>query len=312
MNFIFQISKYAIGIGLIIWLVSTDQLDLNSIMDLSSQTFIMAMTFSFTSLFFATYRLKILLKTQHFKLGFFETYKLNMLGIFYSLFLPGGVSGDILKGFHLLKYRNDNNSKTNIITTLFLDRYLGLYAMFVLASIVSIFTDFQSLKIEYFKYSIFVITLGLTVTPFFIYFVIKLLFYYHLLKRFDYLYEKMIKVKQSIQKFMKLKLLLISILLGTFGHIFTILIIWAVSEDLNFMIGLYNALIVSPIAFIVNLLPISPGGIGVGEKAFKELFLLYGIEGGATVFFISRFFMYLPGLYGAYLFTQQKFNIKRD
>jgi uncharacterized protein (TIRG00374 family) len=311
MNFILQISKYIIGIGLIAWLVSTGQIDLNSISEISSKTFIIAMILSFASLFFATYRLRLLLKTQHFKVDFFETYKLNMLGIFYSLFLPGGVSGDILKGFHLLKYRNDNNSKTNIITTLFFDRYLGLYAMFVLASIVSIFTDFQSPKIEYVKYIIFVITVGLTIAPFCIYFIIKVLHDYHLLKRFDYLYGKMIKVKQSIQKFMKFKLLLTSVFFGIIGHVLTILIIWTISVDLNFMIGLYNALIVSPIAFVVNLLPISPGGIGVGEKAFKELFLLYGIEGGATVFFISRFFMYLPGVYGAYVFTQQKFSLKR-
>lgn len=312
MNFIFQISKYIIGIGLIIWLVSTGQLNLNSISDLSIQTFIMAMIFSFTSLFFATLRLKFLLNVQHFNIKFFETYKLNMLGIFYSLFLPGGVSGDILKGFHLLKFRNDNNSKTNIITTLFLDRYVGLYVMFLLASIVSMFTNIQSPKIEYLKYIIFVITLCLTIAPFFIYFIIKILHDYHLLKKFDYLYEKMIKVKQSTQQFIQLKLLLISVLLGILGHILTILIIWIISTDLNFMISLYNTLIVSPIAFVINLLPISPGGIGVGEKAFKELFLIYGVEGGATVFFISRFFMYLPGLYGVYAFTQQKLNMKKN
>jgi uncharacterized protein (TIRG00374 family) len=308
----FQILKYVIGIGLIVWLMSTGQIDLNSIVNLSYQSLIMAMVFSFLSLSFATYRLKILLKTQHFKMGFREIYKLNMLGIFYSLFLPGGVSGDVLKGFHLLEYRNDHNSKTNIITTLFLDRYLGLYSMFVLASLVGFFTDFQSDKIEYVKYIIFIMTFGLTIAPFFMYVIIKFLHDYHLLKKFDYLYSKMIKVKLSVQKFIKLELLLKSILLGIIGHILTILILWTISVDLGFMIGLYNALIVSPIAFVVNLLPISPGGIGVGEKAFNELFYLYGVEGGATVFFISRFFMYLPGLYGAYIFTQQKFYIKKD
>lgn len=243
MNFILQISKYIIGIGLIVWLVSTGQIDLNSISEISSKTFIIAMILSFASLFFATYRLRLLLKTQHFKVGFFETYKLNMLGIFYSLFFTRRCFWWHFKGFHLLKYRNDNNSKTNIITTLFLDRYLGLYAMFVLASIVSIVTDFQSPKIEYVKYY-FVITAGLTIAPFCIYFLIKVLHDYHLLKRFDYLYGKMIKVKQSIQKFMKFKLLLTSVFLGIIGHVLTILIIWTISVDLNFMIGLYNALIV--------------------------------------------------------------------
>ena len=98
---------------------------------------------------------------------------------------------------------------------------------------------------------------------------------------------------------------------GLIGHLLTILIIWVIAEDINITIGLVNILLVSPLAFVANLLPISPGGIGVGEKAFEELFLLYGVSGGATVFFISRFFMYLPGLFGIFHFFTSSNKIKQ-
>lgn len=306
MHLALQILKYLVGIGLIVWLVSTNQINLDTIKDLTLITIISAGTLTFSSLYFATLRLKLLLNSQHFDISIFNIYKLNMLGIFYSLFLPGGVSGDLVKGYHLLKHRNDKNSKTNIITTLFLDRYLGLVSMFILASGVMTFTSSAPAALEYLYYLIILITTVLIITPFLIYAVIVFFHDHHMLVKYDYIYSKIMKVKLSIQKFINIKLLLISILYGIIGHVLSILIIWIISENLQSFIGLFNVLIISPLAFVVNLLPISPGGIGVGEKAFEELFLLYGISGGATVFFISRFFMYLPGIFGLLVFLERK------
>lgn len=306
MHQIIQIFKYLVGIGLIVWLITTNQINLDMVQHLTAQTIIFATFLSFLSLFFATVRLNLLLNNQSFNISSMNTYKLNMLGIFYSLFLPGGISGDVLKGYHLLKYRNDNNTKTNIVTTLFLDRYLGLLSMFILASLVLQFAINVPNKLEFLYYLIALITSGLIVMPFIIYGVIIFFHDHHIMQKYDYLYDKIIKIKDSTKKFMNIRLLLSSLFLGFLGHLMTILIIWIVSENLNASIGLLNALIITPLAFVVNLLPISPGGIGVGEKAFQELFLVYGIAGGATVFFISRFFMYLPGLLGLYVFLQKK------
>lgn len=306
MNHILQILKYLVGIGLIAWLVSTNQINLNMVKDLTSQTIFIAIFLSFLSLLFATARLKLLLNNQDFNISSVNIYKLNILGIFYSLFLPGGVSGDVVKGYHLLKYRNDKNSKTNIVTTLFLDRYLGLLSMFILASIVMTLASSAPTKLKYLYHVITLVTAGLAIAPFLVYKLIVFFHGHHMLTKYDYLYNKIMKIKFSMQKFINLKLILISLLYGVVGHLLSILIIWVVSENVDASVGLLNTLIISPLAFVVNLLPISPGGMGVGEKAFQELFLLYGVSGGATVFFISRFFMYLPGLLGLYVFLQNK------
>jgi uncharacterized membrane protein YbhN (UPF0104 family) len=39
---------------------------------------------------------------------------------------------------------------------------------------------------------------------------------------------------------------------------------------------------------LANMLPVTPGGLGVGEAAFAHLFALFGTEGGAVVALIGR------------------------
>jgi len=43
-------------------------------------------------------------------------------------------------------------------------------------------------------------------------------------------------------------------------------------------------IIVLPFGMIATVLPIAPGGLGVGHVAFDKLFSLIGLSGGANVF----------------------------
>ena len=44
--------------------------------------------------------------------------------------------------------------------------------------------------------------------------------------------------------------------------------------------------LVAPIGHLVNSLPLTPGGIGVGETAFNALFWLAGMDGGGEPYFL--------------------------
>src|SRR5258708_17170431 len=46
--------------------------------------------------------------------------------------------------------------------------------------------------------------------------------------------------------------------------------------------------LVAPIGHLVNSLPLTPGGIGIGETAFDALFRLTGISGGAEALLCVR------------------------
>ena len=59
-----------------------------------------------------------------------------------------------------------------------------------------------------------------------------------------------------------------------------------------------------PLGMLANALPLSPGGIGVGEAAFEALFRLAGLTGGAEVLLGWRVLTFLVGLIGLGFYLQ--------
>ncbi len=72
----------------------------------------------------------------------------------------------------------------------------------------------------------------------------------------------------------------------------------------------------APPAFVANALPVSFGGLGVGEAAFQEILFMcrtaagQPITGGAEIFLVNRFFTILAGLIGLPLYLRGKKEIK--
>lgn len=56
--------------------------------------------------------------------------------------------------------------------------------------------------------------------------------------------------------------------------------------------------LVAPIGHLVNSLPLTPGGIGVGETAFDSLFTLTGMDGGAETLLCLRVWNVFVGFLG--------------
>ena len=71
-----------------------------------------------------------------------------------------------------------------------------------------------------------------------------------------------------------------------------------------------------PVCFLINAIPLAPGGLGVGEAGFRTIFLLFGSEEGAelSILFHVIFFMLALGLGGlVYLLSDvSKEKIKKN
>ncbi|MFA6929544.1 MAG: lysylphosphatidylglycerol synthase transmembrane domain-containing protein [Lentisphaeria bacterium] len=85
----------------------------------------------------AAWRWGLLMRVQQMHLPFFEAFKLTMVGNFFSMLIPGAVSGDLLKIAYAGQYFI--GKKTEILLTIMLDRILGLFAMFFAAFLATIF-----------------------------------------------------------------------------------------------------------------------------------------------------------------------------
>jgi len=56
---------------------------------------------------------------------------------------------------------------------------------------------------------------------------------------------------------------------------------------------------VAPLGLLANALPLTPGGLGIGEKGFDLLYGMVGGREGGNSFLLSRIFLFCPGILGA-------------
>lgn len=79
-------------------------------------------------------RWQMLLAMQGLKLRFSRTASLYLIGQFFSSLLPGATSGDVVKAYYAAK--ESQQLKTEAVTTVFIDRFIGMLALVVFVVVV--------------------------------------------------------------------------------------------------------------------------------------------------------------------------------
>ncbi|MBR6371802.1 MAG: flippase-like domain-containing protein [Victivallales bacterium] len=87
--------------------------------------------------FIAAWRWKLLLDVQGIHAPLYAIFKLTLIGVFFSQIIPGCVSGDIMKLAFVMKY--SKNQGTEAALTILVDRYIGLFGLFVVAALSCLF-----------------------------------------------------------------------------------------------------------------------------------------------------------------------------
>lgn len=87
--------------------------------------FLVAFLLSFISLAVVTVRIGAILSLQGIHLSFWRRYYLWMISLFFNLFLPSAVGGDIAKAYYIAK---DSGKKMASVTSVLLDRFFGMMA----------------------------------------------------------------------------------------------------------------------------------------------------------------------------------------
>ena len=79
---------------------------------------------------FGAWRWRMLLKVQGIRLTFREAWRLTYIGFFFNTFLLGVTGGDVVKAYYAARHTTDR--KTEAVTTVFLDRLIGILGLALL------------------------------------------------------------------------------------------------------------------------------------------------------------------------------------
>ena len=98
-----------------------------------------ALLFFIISKVFSALRLNLYIHQIKIFLTQLSNIKLYLLGMFYNLFLPGGIGGDAYKGY-VLKKKYEVKTKS-VVSILILDRLNGLLLIFVISCLLALFLN---------------------------------------------------------------------------------------------------------------------------------------------------------------------------
>lgn len=316
-NLIIQILKIGVSVAIIYWLVSSGKLNFSALKNLLSPGYAsIALLLIVLNLYLAAERWRMLIKSQGLEARSWTTFKLSLIGGFFNFAMPGGVGGDVIKAYYFT--REFPGTKVIAVTSVLMDRVLGLFAMVLLALVV-MFYDLAHILTVPTLWTLFLVIVGL-----FVVFVVALSMVFS-----SYLYDsgllkKLINKLPLSEKFMKLyesmhlygksgARIIGTILISLLSQFCAIAFLALAGQAAGFDdVHLKTYFLVAPLGFMATAIPISPAGVGVGQAAFYFLFNLYtghSSELGPTTITAMQVGTFVVSLLGAFFYLRGKERI---
>jgi len=247
----------------------------------------------------AFYRWHLLLKPLQMNVSFREVAVISWMGMFFNNIFLSLVGGDIIRGIYIARRTKE---KTIAVTTLMIDRIVGVIALAILA-FLAVLPNLTNP--DYLVVSVMVMVLmgvaSVLSAMFFIDRVREALFHNRLLQSLP-LYPILAKIAEAgrIYKHQK-RLLVVTIALSFCAH--TLLSIVFYGFGLAFGVKevvFVEYLVIVPVCQLISSVPIAPAGWGVGEVAYTYFFQQMGEVAtlGAAVsiaYRMSNICLSLPG-----------------
>ena len=303
--------KYVVGISLIAWMAMTGKLDLSTVGRLPATMLIELLALIAVQTVLAAVRVRYILGHQGITTGLGQCMLYNCSGILYSAFLPGGISGDAVRAYLFMKAVP--NHRLPILGAMFLDRLLGMLSMVTLGLGAAIYMAIALPVIRPYLIvftAIFVALLGGLASMHFIGGR-----HQHGEVASGHLPRLWAGVKRGIAQLRihhyPFTVLASAVMQSMVIHLTAVAIIYLCSVQSRAGLGFMEVFVATPIGLLVNAVPLSPGGLGIGENAFEILYRAIGGQNGAISFLLARVVLYSPALIGLAYIAQRLLIRKR-
>ncbi len=215
-------------------------------------------------------RLLFIFRVQHIRMNYGEVFYLGFVGLFFNLFFPSAVGGDVAKAFYAYKH---SGKKIESTTSVILDRLMGFASLILmaLAAVLIYQADLNDARINNLVYVALAVLL-LTVA----FFASK-----RFASRFKFLSvlvpsskwrARISDVYHAIYNYKHhRRIMVLAIALSFLGQVLFIILHYFLVLSLGFNLTPWIFFIFIPIVSIVSMAP-SLGGLGVREASAIYLF----------------------------------------
>jgi hypothetical protein len=300
---LFYLARLIIAIAVLWYLVSMGSIEWSSFLGLAKgwRYTLMAIGLFVIATALQALRLQILINAHQLRLSLFAAVKLTFIGLFFSTYLPGAAGGDLVKIYYASK--GNPGARTEVITILLLDRFIGLFSLLTLPLIVApFFTDLiaaqpalQTLLVASLAVACVIILASfigarveLTDSRFL-----------QWIENTSRLGRLLARILHTLHYYRNSTFVMLQALVSSYVVQFLMVgAAMAIAQATNPTGADPKMLVLIPMGFLANSLPITPGGLGVGEAATESLFAMSGLDGGAETILGWRIVMIIVGLLG--------------
>jgi glycosyltransferase 2 family protein len=239
------------------------------------------------ALWLGVVRWRLVLEAQGLDLSLARATRISMVAQFFNSFLLGSTGGDLIKAYYAA--RATHHRKTEAVTTVFVDRLVGLWAMLLFAGVMML-PNLPLLRHHGELAAPALVILAMLAA---LSIVLGVAFWGGVSKRFPRARHYLRRLPKggllersldSCRQFGQEKVFLVkAVALSLVVNMVWVLQIWILGGGLDLDISFTALLVIVPVIFCISALPITPNGLGVREQLFVRMLAVLAVPGTAAL-----------------------------
>ncbi|MCK9996182.1 MAG: flippase-like domain-containing protein [Candidatus Krumholzibacteria bacterium] len=303
-NFVVLLLKIGIASALLYWLVSSGRLEFSHLRNISWSPrtlglVMLGVAAVWAGLLLLSLRLCLMVRSGGIELSLRRAFSLTSIGAFSGSILPGVVGGDVVKVVYLCR-GEASTQRTFATTAIMCDRAVGLFSLFLLGSIVLI-QSWAIGSLPFWSPILLIAPFGVLSAMIAVTILSRKRFpeTFSLGNRGRNLASRIHMAVCVADHFVHRPFLLAGCIgLSLANHILVCCTFLIAAELLGGIeISSLQQFLLNPIAMVMNIVPITPGGVGVTESAFSYLYFAAGCSIGATIGILGRTIQYIAFIF---------------
>ncbi len=313
----FTLLRIGVGMALLYWLSRSGAIEWRALAGLARvwPITLAAFLLLLVDMIVTSWRLCVLMAARGLHLSVLAATKLSLIGIFFNACLPGSTGGDLIKIYYATE--GNRGRRMEVATVILFDRAVGMFGLMLWPLLVTPF--FPQLIEQAPVLRVLLWGAAGMAAALLIGFVAAwseslrrgrlVQWIFHRLPLGSYV-ERIFETVHGYRNHLGAVLgsVAISLLAHTMSVTVTLLLIAAV----NPAGAAWQMAVLIPLGHLANTLPVTPGGLGVGEAAFNKLFSMAGLTGGAEGMLGWRLLTIAIGLLGMVFYLQGRRKVVHD
>jgi uncharacterized protein (TIRG00374 family) len=317
--------KYGLAVGLLGYVVWSNRAGLESLGQREEPLhlgFVVAGFVLFCAAFIVTLvRWFVLVRAQDLPFRLSDAMRLGLVGFFFNTFLPGSVGGDLIKAAALAR---EQSRRTVAVATVLMDRAIALWGLFWFVALLGGgFWAAGMLEGDAARPSkITVATAGIVVAASVVVWLLLGLLPPHRAERFAGRLSRLPKVGGSAAEFWRAvwmyrcrqKSVALALLLAWVGFVGFVAAFYCCARALwdgnpaDPLPSLTQHFLIVPVGLVIQAIPGSPGGAGIGELGFGFLYQWFGCTAslGQLSTLLQRVLSWVLGFGGYLIYARMK------